>query len=80
MQETVMKTTRRQVLGAAGASALAAGLAPSLAQAQTGPIKIGMSMPLTGGLGGFGQTALLSLRMWARRSMPRADCWVARSS
>src|SRR5258706_6176162 len=35
----------------------------SLALAQQ-PIKIGMSMPQTGGLGAGGQSALLALRMW----------------
>src|SRR5262245_4314864 len=34
------------------------------ALAQQGPIKIGMSMPQTGGLGAGGQSALLALRMW----------------
>jgi branched-chain amino acid transport system substrate-binding protein len=32
--------------------------------AQQGPIKVGMSMPQTGGLGAGGQSALLALRMW----------------
>src|SRR3954470_16716767 len=36
----------------------------SLAIAQSGPIKIGMSMPQTGSLGAGGQAALLALRMW----------------
>jgi len=36
----------------------------SLAAAQTGPIKIGMSMPQTGALGAGGQAALVALRMW----------------
>jgi branched-chain amino acid transport system substrate-binding protein len=44
---------------------LVAGLLFSaLAVAQSGPIKIGMSMPQTGGLGAGGQSALLALRMW----------------
>jgi branched-chain amino acid transport system substrate-binding protein len=34
------------------------------AAAQQPPIKIGMSMPQTGSLGGGGQAALLALRMW----------------
>jgi len=34
------------------------------AAAQQQPIKIGMSMPQTGSLGGGGQAALLALRMW----------------
>src|ERR1700741_3388276 len=36
----------------------------AVALAQQGPIKIGMSMPQTGGLGAGGQSALLALRMW----------------
>ena len=43
------------------AAALLAASAPVLAQQ---PIKIGMSMPQTGTLGGGGQAALLALRMW----------------
>ncbi len=35
-----------------------------VAAAQQPPIKIGMSMPQTGTLGGGGQAALLALRMW----------------
>ena len=34
------------------------------ALAQSGPIKIGMSMPQTGGLGAGGKSALLALQMW----------------
>ena len=34
------------------------------ALAQQGPIKIGMSMPQTGGLAGGGKAALVALRMW----------------
>ena len=34
------------------------------ALAQSGPIKVGMSMPQTGSLGAGGQAALLALRMW----------------
>src|SRR3954470_5592443 len=37
----------------------------SLAIAQQGPIKIGMSMPQTGSLGAGGQAALVAQRMWA---------------
>ena len=36
----------------------------ALALAQSGPIKVGMSMPQTGPLGAGGQAALLALRMW----------------
>jgi branched-chain amino acid transport system substrate-binding protein len=44
-----------------GAALLAAA---GIATAQQPPIKIGMSMPQTGTLGGGGQAALLALRMW----------------
>jgi branched-chain amino acid transport system substrate-binding protein len=36
----------------------------ALAFAQTGPIKVGMSMPQTGSLGAGGKAALLALNMW----------------
>src|SRR3982751_1094879 len=39
-------------------------LLASVALAQTGPVKIGMSMPQTGALGSGGQAALLALNMW----------------
>src|SRR5207237_8846559 len=55
---------RRKVLGAAGAAALTATLPVRHARAQSGPVKIGMSMPQTGPLGAGGQAALLALRMW----------------
>jgi branched-chain amino acid transport system substrate-binding protein len=58
-----MNFTRRKVLGAVGATTLAASL-PRRVLAQQGPIKIGMSMPQTGSLGAGGQAALLALRMW----------------
>src|SRR3954471_19689573 len=58
-----MNFTRRKVLGAAGAAALVSAV-PGSVFAQGGPIKIGMSMPQTGSLGGGGQAALLALRMW----------------
>jgi branched-chain amino acid transport system substrate-binding protein len=46
------------------AGALAAGLPlPALAQG-TGPIRIGMSMPLTGGLAAGGKSALLGIEVW----------------
>ncbi|MBX3501515.1 MAG: amino acid ABC transporter substrate-binding protein [Alphaproteobacteria bacterium] len=45
------------------AGALAAGL-PLPALAQGGPIKIGMSMPLTGGLAAGGKSALLGIEVW----------------
>src|SRR4051812_49852823 len=59
-----MNFTRRKVIGVAGAAAVAAALPGSRAFAQAGPIKIGMSMPQTGSLGGGGKAALLALRMW----------------
>ena len=43
---------------------VAAHLPLSTALAQGAPVKIGMSMPQTGGLGAGGQAALLALRMW----------------
>src|SRR5919201_1732369 len=58
-----MNFTRRRVLGAVGATALAANL-PRHAFAQQGPVKIGMSMPQTGSLGAGGQAALVALRLW----------------
>jgi branched-chain amino acid transport system substrate-binding protein len=45
-------------------AAFAALLVSSFAFAQSGPIKIGMSMPQTGGLAGGGKAALVALRMW----------------
>src|SRR5437868_15041781 len=59
-----MNFTRRKVIGVAGAAAVTAALPGSRAFAQAGPIKIGMSMPQTGSLGGGGQAALVALRMW----------------
>jgi len=59
-----MKQSRRKVIGAAASAALGASLAPAIVRAQSSPIKIGMSMPQTGGLGGGGQAALLAIRMW----------------
>src|SRR6185295_16083908 len=58
-----MKATRRTALKAGAAIAASAAL-PRFAIGQSGPIKIGMSMPQTGGLGAGGQSALLALRMW----------------
>jgi branched-chain amino acid transport system substrate-binding protein len=51
----------RILLAMLGAVLLAA---PAAILAQQQPIKIGMSMPQTGTLGGGGQAALLALRMW----------------
>src|SRR5258706_6565002 len=62
-----MKASRRNALkvGAALAATAAASTTFSrFAIGQSGPIKIGMSMPQTGSLGAGGQAALLALRMW----------------
>src|SRR5918996_6210505 len=58
-----MKGSRRKVLKAGAALAAAASL-PRAAIGQSGPVRIGMSMPQTGSLGAGGQAALLALRMW----------------
>ncbi|MDB5616513.1 amino acid ABC transporter substrate-binding protein [Tardiphaga sp.] len=55
--------TRRQTLSLAGAALLATGL-PARSQ-QTGPIKIGFGMALTGGLASGGKAALLAYQIWA---------------
>jgi branched-chain amino acid transport system substrate-binding protein len=59
----MMGQSRRRVLKAGAALAAAASL-PRLAGAQSGPVKIGMSMPQTGSLGAGGQAALAALRLW----------------
>ena len=59
-----MDQMRRKVIGTGGAGLLAASMPASMAFAQGAPIKIGMSMPQTGGLGAGGQAALIGLRMW----------------
>ena len=59
-----MDKMRRKVVGAAGASMVAAALPATPVFAQAAPIKIGMSMPQTGALGGGGQAALVALRLW----------------
>src|ERR1700759_4155481 len=53
---------RREVIGWAAAAAVF-GLM-SAASAEEPPIKIGMSMPQTGGLAGGGKTSLLGLEIW----------------
>jgi branched-chain amino acid transport system substrate-binding protein len=58
-----MRQSRRRVLKAGAALAAAASL-PQFARAQSGPVKIGMSMPQTGSLGAGGQAALVALRLW----------------
>ena len=56
-----MKKSRRNALKAGAALAASAAL-PNFAIGQSGPIKIGMSMPQTGTLGAGGQAALLALQ------------------
>src|SRR4051812_8015505 len=62
-EEHMMGQSRRRVLKAGAALAAAASL-PRFAGAQSGPVKIGMSMPQTGSLGAGGQAALVALRLW----------------
>jgi branched-chain amino acid transport system substrate-binding protein len=59
-----MNKIRRKLLGAASTVALVVGLSAGNALAAD-PIKIGFSMPLTGGLGGGGQASVLALKIWA---------------
>jgi len=59
-----MNKLRRKLLGASSAAALVSGLAPVGSALAADPIKIGMSMPQTGPLGGGGVAALLALKMW----------------
>ena len=60
------KVTRRTAVKLAGAAAIATPtvLASGSAQAQQGPIKIGMSMPQTGGLAAGGKASLLGIEVW----------------
>ena len=58
-----MNNSRRKLLGAAGAVAVA-GSVPSLPAWANSPVKIGMSMPQTGPLGGGGKAALVAIQMW----------------
>ncbi|HLW92910.1 MAG TPA: amino acid ABC transporter substrate-binding protein [Roseiarcus sp.] len=59
------KVTRRQ-FGALAASVSAAALArPAFAQSSDGPIRIGYTLPLSGGLAGNGKPAFLAHRLWA---------------
>ena len=60
-----------------GALALGAGLMAAAALAQTGPIKIGGSMPLTGGNASIGKVAQATAKIWldevnARGGLPGA--------
>src|SRR5690349_12147729 len=52
---------RRTILAVAAAAAFGAALPAQAAE----PIKIGLSMSLTGGLAGGGKSALLGMQMWA---------------
>ena len=69
---------RRTFVG--GAMAVAVVGQGSRAQAQQPPIKIGMSMPQSGGLAGGGKASLLGIEIWRDESMPKAACSAARSS
>src|ERR1700754_2974243 len=57
---------RRRLLAtaSAGAALAASPLGINLLQAQQGPIRIGMSMPQTGGLAGGGKPSLLGIEIW----------------
>jgi branched-chain amino acid transport system substrate-binding protein len=56
---------RRLLAGASAGAALAASpFGSHLLQAQGAPIKIGMSMPQTGGLAGGGKASLLGIEIW----------------
>jgi branched-chain amino acid transport system substrate-binding protein len=55
-------TSRRDVLKAGGAGALALGF-PAIVKAQSGAIKIGHLTPLTGFLGALGQYAVMGIQM-----------------
>ncbi len=64
MKDTSTKSiTRRKFVAAAGAVSASAAL-PSTAWAQGAPIKIGLSIAQTGGLGAGGKAALLGQQMW----------------
>jgi branched-chain amino acid transport system substrate-binding protein len=58
--------SRRRLLAtaSAGAALAASPLGINLLQAQGAPIKIGMSMPQTGGLAGGGKASLLGIEIW----------------
>ena len=60
------KITRRTAVKLAGAATVvtASGARVGSAQAQAGPIKIGMSMPQTGGLAAGGKASLLGIEVW----------------
>src|ERR1700716_222974 len=56
--------SRRRLLATASAGAVATLALISSAGAQQPPIKIGMSMPQTGGLAGGGKASLLGIEIW----------------
>jgi branched-chain amino acid transport system substrate-binding protein len=56
--------SRRRLLATASAALAASPLSIDLLQAQQAPIKIGMSMPQTGGLAGGGKPSLLGIEIW----------------
>ncbi|WP_298871416.1 amino acid ABC transporter substrate-binding protein [uncultured Bradyrhizobium sp.] len=56
--------SRRRLLASAGAAIAASPLGANLLQAQAAPIRIGMSMPQTGGLAGGGKASLLGIEIW----------------
>src|SRR5581483_10552071 len=63
MSKKVSSISRRSLLATAGAALAAAPLGNAL-QAQAAPIRIGMSMPQTGGLAGGGKASLLGIEIW----------------
>ncbi|MBR0786735.1 amino acid ABC transporter substrate-binding protein [Bradyrhizobium iriomotense] len=56
--------SRRRLLATAGAALAATPLGVKLVQGQQTPIRIGMSMPQTGGLAGGGKASLLGIEIW----------------
>jgi branched-chain amino acid transport system substrate-binding protein len=56
--------SRRSLLATAGAALAVSPLSVNLLHAQQAPIKIGMSMPQTGGLAGGGKASLLGIEIW----------------
>lgn len=57
------KVTRRKTLALGGAAAAAATM-PTISFAQSGPIRIGFGMALSGGLAAGGKAALLAYEIW----------------
>src|ERR1700687_106949 len=56
--------SRRRLLTTASAGAAMLGLTSNVGAQQPPPIKIGMSMPQTGGLAGGGKASLLGIEIW----------------